>query len=269
LRALRARVNDPFGLGVRGAALGRARRVISSGLAPLDAVLPGGGLPGAALAELLFRAPGTGVLSLALHLAVQALEWAPRADNREPTSGVSHPHQRASRCIFVIDSWGDFHAAAAAQAGLDPQQLIVLRLGRPREALWALEQALRCAAVAAVIASFRGLDDRDVRRLQLAAERGGTLGLVLLPFSAPARTFAAARILVERSPAAPESGAGLRGGAVAGDPLGLLRLTVLKVRDGFPSAPLTVDLHHETGDVSLHPVSVDGPAAQTGTRRTG
>jgi hypothetical protein len=50
--------------------------------------------------------------------------------------------------------------------------------------LWAAEQALRCPAVGAVLAWPVSLDDRRVRRLQLAAETGGSCGVLYRPPSA-------------------------------------------------------------------------------------
>ncbi len=42
------------------------------------------------------------------------------------------------------------------------------------------------------------------------------------------------------------------------------RIELLTVREGKPVEPILVDLHHETGDVSLHAVPVDRPVAGTG-----
>ena len=42
------------------------------------------------------------------------------------------------------------------------------------------------------------------------------------------------------------------------------RIELLTVREGTPVEPILVDLHHETGDVSLHAVPVDRPVAGTG-----
>jgi len=47
--------------------------------------------------------------------------------------------------------------------------------------LWAIDLALRCSGVAAVIADGRGLGMAETRRLQLAARSGGTLALLARP----------------------------------------------------------------------------------------
>jgi cell division inhibitor SulA len=84
------------------------------------------------------------------------------------------------RWIFYIDRTGDFYPPAAAQLGVPLGQLLVVRVTRPTEVLWVCEQALRCRAVAAVIAPLPSIDSYASRRLQLAAEAGGGLGLLIL-----------------------------------------------------------------------------------------
>jgi len=50
-----------------------------------------------------------------------------------------------------------------------------------QESLWAMEQALRCPAVGAVLGWPAHIVDRNVRRLQLAAEAGDSLGILFRP----------------------------------------------------------------------------------------
>jgi protein ImuA len=81
------------------------------------------------------------------------------------------------------------------------EQLIVVRAGNAAANLWALDQALRCRAVAAVLAWPEKLDGRVFRRLQLAAEEGGGLGLLIRPDAARYDpSWADVRILVEPLP---------------------------------------------------------------------
>lgn len=67
--------------------------------------------------------------------------------------------------------------------GLDPNRLVVVRVGRPRDVLWACEEALRCAGLAAVVAELSGnprlLDLTASRRLALRAAESGVAGLLL------------------------------------------------------------------------------------------
>jgi hypothetical protein len=47
--------------------------------------------------------------------------------------------------------------------------------------LWAAEQALSSGVCAAVLLWLKGTDDRWLRRLKLAAEAGGALGVLFRP----------------------------------------------------------------------------------------
>jgi protein ImuA len=67
------------------------------------------------------------------------------------------------------------------EAGIAPERLITVAAARARDALWAMEEALRCRAVGVAIGEVRARDIDQVtsRRLSLAAAGGGTLGLIL------------------------------------------------------------------------------------------
>ena len=82
---------------------------------------------------------------------------------------------------------GELYGPGLALMGLSLRRLIVLRVPRPRDALWAMEEALQCRAAGAVVTELMG-DDGDLtatRRLALGAGTGGGIGLILRPRSAP------------------------------------------------------------------------------------
>lgn len=137
------------------------RGTISSGIPPLDAVLPGGGFRRGTLVEWLDARQGAGAGLLALQGARQAL--------------------RLGGMLVVLDGEREFYPPAALGQGIELARLVVLRIREPADAIWALEQALRCAGVAGVIARIARLPDRSFRRLQLAAEAGGSLGFLIRP----------------------------------------------------------------------------------------
>ena len=58
---------------------------------------------------------------------------------------------------------------------------IVVRPASAMEALWAAEQALSSGVCAAVLLWLKGTDNRWLRRLKLAAEEGGALGVLFRP----------------------------------------------------------------------------------------
>jgi hypothetical protein len=127
------------------------------------------------LNEWVEHAPGSGGGWLSLLAARQALVASEAADATE--AGGSGEADR----LVVIDLPGTFYPPAAAAAGICPSRTIVVRPATRADALWAADQALRSPAVAAVWGPLERLDDRQARRLQLAAERGHTLGLWVRP----------------------------------------------------------------------------------------
>jgi hypothetical protein len=82
----------------------------------------------------------------------------------------------------VIDRRQTFYPPAAAAWGIDLNRLIIVRPRTTRDELWAAVQSLRSPAVAAVWAPIERLDARAFRQLQLAAQAGRTLGLLLRPW---------------------------------------------------------------------------------------
>ncbi len=73
------------------------------------------------------------------------------------------------------------YAPALAQSGIELERLLVVRPTTATEALWAAEQALSSGVCAAVLLWLKGTDDRWLRRLKLAAEAGGSLGVLFRP----------------------------------------------------------------------------------------
>lgn len=129
-----------------------------TGCAALDAVLPDGGWPRGALTELLL--PGDGVGELALLMPALA---------RMTGAGA--------RVVLVAPPYIPY-APAWQQAGLDLARVDIVEAG-PRDALWAFEQCLRSAACAAVLGWPASADDRALRRLQVAADTGGSCAFAL------------------------------------------------------------------------------------------
>lgn len=137
---------------------------LPSGHETLDALLPGGGWPLGALTELLSDQCGIGELELLLP-SFQTLV-------------------RDGRCLAWIDPPYVPYAPALVQRGVPLERLLWIRTEQPQAALWAAEQALRCPAIGAVLIWSEHIVDRSLRRLQLAAESGQTLGILHRPAAA-------------------------------------------------------------------------------------
>jgi protein ImuA len=71
--------------------------------------------------------------------------------------------------------------ARAVNAYLNPESLICIEVANRREGLWAAEEALRCRGAGLVVLQIStGPDLFESRRLQIAAQAGGTLGLIVI-----------------------------------------------------------------------------------------
>jgi hypothetical protein len=185
---------------LKDASAAPARPVWSTGKSSLDARLPGGGWPTASLIEVLLDDTGLGEVQLFLP-ALVACQRASGGDARWLV-WIAPPHEP--------------YAPALAQQGIELGRLLIVRPPTATEALWAAEQALSSGVCAAVLLWLKGTDDRWLRRLKLAAEAGGSLGVLFRP----------ERHRFESSPA------NLRMVMSRGEPCA--RLDLLKVQGGRP-----------------------------------
>ncbi|WP_158829133.1 ImuA family protein [Mucilaginibacter lacusdianchii] len=117
---------------------------------------------------------------------------------------------------------------ALARFGLRPEQIVFLDVRTEKEALWAMEEALKCEGAAAVVAEVSELDFAQSRRLQLAVERSRVTGFVLRHDpTALSATACAARWRITPLLSQPEPG-------MPGFGYPSWRVELLKVRNGNP-----------------------------------
>lgn len=170
---------------------------LSSGFDALDAALPGGGWPFPGLIEILSGQPGSGGLRLLLPVLARL--------SREPRwlVWVAPPYQP--------------YAPALQSAGIDLRRVMVIDVAAEEAAhdgaavpvpaavgdvLWAYEQALRFPGCGAALLWPRQLDALSLRRLQLACEAGGSLGILFRPADCAGQSSPAAlRLLLTPQPA--------------------------------------------------------------------
>lgn len=67
---------------------------------------------------------------------------------------------------------------ALRHLGIIPERIVFIDTVREKEALWAVEEALKCEALAAVIGEIRNIDFKQSRRLQLAVENSRVTGFI-------------------------------------------------------------------------------------------
>lgn len=203
----------------KGQSMASAIKSLSTEFVALDELLPGGGWQQGAVTELLLENEGIGEL----RLLIPAL------------GSITH----AGGWVALIATPYVPYAPALARLGINLNQLIVLEARALKDQWWAAEQALRAGSCEAVVFWPKIIDDRNLRRLQLAAQTGGSIGFV---FTSAAR-------------AAHPSPAPLRiklAAAAHG-----LQVNIIKRRGSLVEAPLLIDVGMED---SFRPPVTDASA---------
>ena len=154
LKALRERIQRLEG----GAA--RPHTVLPFGIKAIDQHLPEGGLALGALHEVAGGRNG------AIDGAAAALF----------TAGIA---ARTLGPVLWCVTRQDLFAPAIAQAGLSPERIIYAETGDETSLLACFEEGLRHAGLGAVVAEVARLSMTASRRLQLAAEGSGAIGIAI------------------------------------------------------------------------------------------
>ncbi len=226
---------------------GRARTVLPFGLAEIDQRLPGGGLALGCLHEVAGGGNG------AVDGAAAALFAA----------GVA---ARTRGKVLWCVTRQDLFAPALAQAGLIPGRVIFVEAGDEKALLACMEEGLRHGGLGAVVAEVARLSMTASRRLQLAAEGSGTVGIAVRRWRRPTEvadfgqpTASVTRWRVSVLPSAPLPVPGV------GRSRWLLEL--IRCRAG-ESADFEVEACDATGRIALPSEVADGsPQTEIGRRR--
>jgi protein ImuA len=180
-------------------ALETGERVLPLGAAPIDGAL-GGGLAFGSLHELAPAAP--------LHFGAAAgfaLALVARAGGRKTTLWIQPD--------FAGTEAGMLYGPGLTALGLPMQRLLILRVARPVDALWAMEEGLKSRVLSAVVAELTEdgacADLTATRRLALAARDGGGLGFLLRHRISLEASAAATRWDITAAPSRPDSFDGL------------------------------------------------------------
>ena len=142
-----------------------AHGVVSFGVTAIDRALPDGGLARGALHEIV----GAG------------------GDEEDGALAAAFAAGCAAQLAAVggggLVLWclaqSDLYGPGLAELRLDPARLVLVRAPRNADILWAMEEGLRTAGLAAVVGEVGALSAVASRRLQLAAERSGATAFVL------------------------------------------------------------------------------------------
>lgn len=217
----------------------RRRPVLPFGIGAIDSRLANTGLRLDALHEVAAATPEMGDdASATLFLAgIAARAWGP---------------------ILWIVRRRDLFAPGLYQAGLAPERVLYAEAADDAEVLALMEEGLRHRALGAVIGEARRAATASTRRLQLAAEGGRTIALLMKrhararsdgwadPFAVP--SAAVTRWRVASAPSSPLPVPGI--GRARWD------LALVRQRGGEPFQ-LTVEACDETGRLALPAALVD------------
>lgn len=210
--------------------------ILSAGCAALDACLPEGGYRAGSVVEYLRCGPACGATTLA---------WAAAAEAQAVANGF----------VVVIDTLHTIYPPALASQGIRLSQVIWVRPESQADAIWAIDQSLRTPGIAAVVAELERIDDRSARRLQLAAESGSSLALLLR--SAAARqqpSWAEVQWLVRTAVKRTSPLASVeRPSQFAGPAQRRLELQLARVRGGQAGSRVVLEIDSLTGKLKVAP----------------
>jgi protein ImuA len=132
----------------------------SLGLGPIEHAFPGKVFPRAAIHELISISPESaastnGFLSIML----------------------SSLMQQTGSCLWISTRRTIFPPALKT-FGIEPDRILFIDVNNVKDALWAMEESLKCNALNAVVGEFTALTFDESRRLQLAVEQSKVTGFI-------------------------------------------------------------------------------------------
>ncbi len=193
-----------------------------TGFKILDEQLSGSGWPAEGITELLYEHAGIGEIRL----------LAPALANLS--------QQQAGWILWISPPYIPY-APALTAAGIDLTSILVINPKNQTDSLWAMEQALASTSCCAVLAWPKNINDKQVRRLQVASKSGKSLGILFRPMES-VRHASPAELRIELtgnhySPLVEHSS---------------LDIKIVKRRGGWPTEKFTIDF-----DDKLHQITPD------------
>lgn len=147
-------------LSLEGLGTGLDSRLLDFGLGPMNAAFPGGAFPVGAIHE--FISPTEACAAAASGFLANLLGTLMKNE------GI---------CLWISVDHKLFPSALKF-FGIEPHRVIFIDVRREKDALWVMEQGLKCNALAAVVAEIRDISFAESRRLQLAVETSKVTGFL-------------------------------------------------------------------------------------------
>jgi len=139
-----------------------ASQLPTTGYPELDNELPGSGWPADGVTELLLNPEGIGEFRL----------LAP---------ALARLSQEENRWLLLVSPPYIPYAPALAQMGIDLTRVLISQPKNSRDYLWVLEKSLSSRSCSAVMAWPRNIQEKQIRRLQLASKEGRCWNILFRP----------------------------------------------------------------------------------------
>ena len=268
----------------RGNGMRSEAAILPFGMTEIDEHLPWGGLATGAVHEILDGDSSNNSQKTEIKTKYPVHQNPGDGLNGAVTAFVAALAGRAQRARAAPVIWiaprhpgrESLYGPGLLEFGLDPAALVVVRVPSNSDftatALWAMEEALRAPSVGLVCAEIEEMDLTTSRRLQLAAETSGGLGLLLRRAPATGRenvlppTASVSRWRITSRPGSPAEAAWLPA-RLPGQPRWQVEL--LRARGGQPRSwqlEWRDDRHNNsrdaTGGFALVPPLRDRPLPQ-------
>lgn len=94
-------------------------------------------------------------------------------------AGILSSLMKTNGVTLWISSSGIIFPPALKAFGIDPEKIIFVDLKKEKEILWAIEEALKCNSLAAVVGEINEISFTESRRFQLAVEGSGVTSFIL------------------------------------------------------------------------------------------
>lgn len=157
IRQLQREILSPQGGTARG-----ERRSVHIGLGAIEAAFPQYSFPTAAVHEFISGDKTTAAATSGFMCGLL----------QQLAAG-----EPGSACIWV-STQHTIYPPSLALFGIAPERVVFVNVRTDHDALWTVEEALKCEGLAVVIGEVRELDFSASRRLQLAVERSHVTGFI-------------------------------------------------------------------------------------------
>jgi protein ImuA len=134
---------------------------INVGLGPIKHAFPNGSFPLGAVHEFLSPWPEEAAATSGF------------------IAGLLAPLMGSSGTSLWISSSRTLFPPALKSFGIQPDRFIFIDLQKEKDVIWAMDEALKCGALAAVVGEMQEISFTASRRLQLAVEQSQVTGFVL------------------------------------------------------------------------------------------